>query len=99
MLEDAIRGEVVEKELDALITRRALKTTSEQQRIEDGWAESTCKHNAQLRTEHLWERLNYHRAMLEAHSRNFEVLLKRHKVGLRLCEEALGITGEKGSAA
>lgn len=99
MLEDVVRGEMAEKELDAFITRRALKTNPEQQRIEDGWAESTRKYNARHREQRLWERLDYHRSQLEAHTATFDRLIRRHKSGLRLCEEALGIESKGDSAA
>lgn len=91
VLEDVVRGEMAEKELDAFIERRALKMDPEQRRIEDGWAESTRQYNARYREECLYQRLRYHEAMLESHTRNFEEILRRHRVGLRLCEEALGI--------
>ena len=101
MLEDAIRGEVVEKELDALITRRALKMSPEQERVEELWKASVRKHHDRLRQERLRERLGWHRAQLERHTATFEELMRRHRVGLRLCEEALGlpISEERGDAA
>ncbi len=92
MLEDVARVEAAEHELNAFIERRALKMNPEQQRIEDGWAESTRKYNARHRDQCLRERAAYHAAMLDAHSRNYEELMKRHRVGLKLCEEALGIS-------
>jgi hypothetical protein len=91
VLDEMAAVEKVEAELDAFITRRALKMNPEQQRVEDGWAESTRKHNERLRQERLWDRLDYHRRQLEAHTRTFERLIKRHKSGLRLVEEALGL--------
>lgn len=91
VLEDVARAEKAEQELDAFITRRALKANPEQRRVEELWEETSRKHNAKHREECLRERLGYHRTMLEAHTRNFEELLRRHRVGLRLCEEALGL--------
>ena len=99
MLEDFARGEMAEQQIEAFIERRALKMNPEQQRIEDGWAESTRKYNARYREACLWERLHYHQAMLDAHTRNFEELLRRHRVGLRLVEQALGMTSEEGESA
>ncbi len=99
MLEDVARVEAAEHELNAFIERRALKMNPEQQRIEDGWAESTRRYNARNREERLRERLGWHRAQLERHTATFEDLLKRHKTGLRLCEEALGIDSKGGTAA
>ncbi len=99
MLEDVVRGEMAERELDAFIERRALKMNPKQQRIEDGWAESVRKYNARDREQCLRERAAYHQVMLETHTRTFEELLKRHRAGLRLCEEALGIESQGGNAA
>ncbi len=102
MLEDVVRGEMAEKELDAFIERRALKTNPEQQRIEDGWAESTRKYNARHREAAWRQRLEWHEAQLARHMATFEALLRRHRVGLRLCEQALGLPiseETKGDAA
>ena len=96
---EAMRGEIVEKKLDVLITRRALKMNPEQRRIEDGWAESTREYNARHREAALRQRLEWHEEQLVRHTRTFEELLRRHRVGLRLCEEALGIAGKEGDAA
>ncbi len=49
-----------------------------------------------LREERLRERLTFHEAMLRSHSETFEALLKKHRVGIRLVEEALGIAGSPG---
>ncbi len=87
---DVARIEKVEAELSAFIDRRATQR-DEANAEEMMWKASVRKHHDKLRTEHLRERLGYHQAMLEAHTRNFEELLRRHRVGLRLCEEALGL--------
>ncbi len=99
LIDEVLRGEIVEGDLDRLIERRALKMNPEQQRIEDGWVESTRKYNARHREQRLWERLDYHRSQLEAHTATFERLIMRHKSGLRLVEEALGIESKGDSAA
>lgn len=99
MLEDAIRGELAEQQITAFIERRALKMNPEQKRVEEDFMESTRRHNARLRTECLWQRLHYHQAQLDAHTRTFEALLRRYRVGLRVCEEALGITRQEGDNA
>ena len=56
MLDDAARGEVIEKELDLLIERRALKANSEQRRVEDLWRDSERAHRERRRRENraLW---------------------------------------------
>jgi hypothetical protein len=83
-------------QIDALIVRRATQTAAENER-EELWRASVRRHHDKLRTERLRDRLAYHSAMIESHSKNFEELLKRHHVGLRLCEEALGIAAGPGN--
>ena len=63
------------------------------------WRASEERQAARERWERLWARHGYHRAMIDAHTANFEALLRRHRVGLRLCEDALGITTDEGEAA
>ncbi len=82
-------------QIDALIVRRATQTAAENER-EELWRASVRKHHAKLRTERLHDRLAWHQAMLESHTRNFEELMRRHRVGIRLVEEALGIAGDEG---
>ncbi|PLS84589.1 MAG: hypothetical protein CYG60_17130 [Actinobacteria bacterium] len=83
-------------QIDALIVRRATQTAAENER-EELWRASVRRHHDKLRTERLRDRLAYHSAMIESHSKNFEELLRRHRVGLRLCEEALGIAAGPGN--
>ncbi len=85
-------------QIDALIERRA--TQNEKVNAEEMmWKESVRKYRARLDRERLLDRLGWHRAMLEAHTKSFEDLMRRHRVGLRLCEEALGLpSGEEGAA-
>ena len=84
-------------QLDALIERRSRGVDPDEK--EELWVESVRKYRARHREERLRERLRYHEAMLVRHTRTFEELLRRHRVGLRLCEQALGITNEEGDAA
>ncbi len=93
---DVARVEKIEGDLNALIERRATQRDKANAEA-DLWAMSERRHHARLREERLRDRLAYHRAMLEAHTRNFEELLRRHRVGLRLCEEALGIAAGPGN--
>ncbi len=93
---DVAKVEKVEAELNAFITKRATQRDKANAEA-DLWAMSERRHRAQLREERLRERLAYHQAMLRAHSENFEELLRRHHVGLRLCEEALGIAAGPGN--
>ncbi|MDP9488157.1 MAG: hypothetical protein M3Q49_20610 [Actinomycetota bacterium] len=87
---DVAKVEKVEAELSAFIDRRATQRDKANAEA-DLWAMSERRHHARLREERLRERLAYHQAMLRAHSENFEEILRRHRVGLRLCEEALGM--------
>ncbi len=94
---DAARIEKVEAELSAFIDRRATQR-DEANAEEMMWKASVKKHNDKLRTERLWDRLDYHRSQLESHTATFERLIRRHKSGLRLVEEELGIAGDEGAA-
>jgi hypothetical protein len=87
-------AEKVEAELNAFIERRA-RAAEKANAEADLWAMSVRRHNARLERERLWGILRYHQAMLEAHTANFQALLERHRTGLRLCEEALGITTDE----
>ncbi|MDP9458196.1 MAG: hypothetical protein M3Q60_21020 [Actinomycetota bacterium] len=99
MIDEVAQAEKVEAELSAFIDRRA-KHNDKANAEEMVWKASVRKHHDKLRTERLLDRLAWHRAMLEAHTRNFEELMRRHRVGLRLCEEALGIAaGDEGGTA
>ena len=84
-------------ELDALIERRSSGADLDEK--EELWKESVRRYHARHREERLRERAAYHAMMLESHAKTFETLLRRHRVGLRLCEEALGIAGKEGDAA
>ncbi|MDP9458161.1 MAG: hypothetical protein M3Q60_20845 [Actinomycetota bacterium] len=97
---DVAKIEKAEAELNAFITKRATQRDKANAEA-DLWAMSERRHRARLREAALRQRLAYHEAMLRAHSENFEELMKRHRVGLRLCEEALGlpISEKTGGAA
>jgi hypothetical protein len=101
MLDEVAGIEKVEAEISAFIDRRAVQSEAENAR-EMMWKASVRKHHDKLRTERLHDRLAWHSAMIESHTRTFEALLRRHRVGLRLCEEALGLPiseETKGEAA
>lgn len=98
MIDELASIEAAEASIDSFIERRAKGNAAENAR-EMMWKESVRKHHTRRREERLRERAAYHAAMLESHSRSFEEIMRRHRVGLRLCEEALGIASEEGSAA
>ncbi len=83
MLEDAARGEVVEKELDRLIERRALKAGPEQRRVEDLWREQERAHRERSRRENRAVWYAHEMRMCELH----EGLAREH------AEKALGLLG------
>ena len=89
VLENFVRGEMAEKDLDRMIERRSRGVDVDEH--EELWKEGVRKYRARHREERLRDQAAYHEAMLEAHTRNFEELMRRHRVGLRACEEALGL--------
>ena len=98
MIDEAASIEAAEASIDAFIGRRARANDAENAR-EMMWKASVRKHHERLRQERLWGLLAYHRQQIEAHTATFEALLKRHRVGLRVVEEALGIATEEGDNA
>jgi hypothetical protein len=82
----------VATDIDRLIERRS-DATPDPDILEASYVESVRRFNARRRNEDLWDRLRYHEAMLEAHTRTFMQLLDRHKAGRERCEEMLGIGG------
>ncbi len=101
MIDQVASIERAEAELNGFIERRA-RQNEKVNAEEMVWKASVRKYHARLDRERLLERLAYHQAMLDGHTRTFEALLRRHRVGLRLCEEALGLPVSeetKGDAA
>lgn len=100
MIDEVANIERAEADLDRFIERRALKASGEQRTVEDLGEASAWRYSARLREERLWARLDFHQAQLQAHTRTFERLIRRHTSGLRLVEQELGITHEtEGDAA
>ncbi len=93
---DVAKVEKVEAELNAFITKRATQRDKANAEA-DLWAMSERRHRARLREAALRQRLAYHEEQLVRHTRTFEELLRRHRVGLRLCEEALGTAAGPGN--
>ena len=84
-----------ERELDRLIERRATSDPDPDER-EESYMESVRRYHARQRDERLWERLRFHERMLEAHTRTFQEILDKHRVGRARCEEMLGIGESRG---
>ncbi len=99
MIDEVLRGELVEGDLDRLIERRA--THMNRANAEDAAEKLAARSRARrYREAVLWQKLDFHRAQLESHTATFSKLLDRHRTGLRLCEEALGIDHQtEGDAA
>ncbi len=93
---DVARVEKVEGDLNALIKRRGTQRDKANAEA-DLWALSERRHRARLREAALRQRLAYHEEQLVRHTRTFEELLRRHRVGIRLVEEALGIAAGPGN--
>lgn len=98
MIDEVTSIEKVEAELSAFIDRRA-RQNNKANLEEMAWKDSVRKHNARLEAERLRDLLAYHRQQLKNHTRTFESLLLRHRVGLRACQEALGIAEGEGVAS
>ncbi len=91
MIDEVLRGEIVEGDLDRLIERRndGTNRANAEAALERAQAE---RRNRRYRDAVLWQRLDFHRQQLEAHTRTFTRLLERHKGALRIVEAELGIT-------
>ncbi len=87
-------AEMVEKELDAFITRRADKSP-DPDTTEASYAESVRRYREKERREHLWQRLRFHERQIQNHTATFMEILERHKAGRERCEQALGIEKRK----
>ncbi len=72
VLNDVVRGEKLEAELNAMIEKRALKASGEQQFIEDAWAESARVHQRRTRERNRWEWIRFFERMAENHARMSE---------------------------
>ena len=91
-------AEMVEKELDAFVERRAGREPGPDE-MEASYMESVRRFHARQRDERLWERLRFYERMLEAHTRTFQQILDRHKAGRARCKEMLGIQTERKETA
>lgn len=84
---------IVDRKLEHMIERRADSVPDHDER-EESYMESVRRYHGHRRHEALWEKLRYHEAMLEAHTRTFTGLLDKHKAGRERCERMLGIGKE-----
>ncbi len=98
LIDEVLRIQAAEASIDAFIERRA-EHNEKANAEEMMWKASVRKHHDRLRQERLRDRLAYHEEQLVRHTKTFEELMRRHRVGLRSCEEALGITNEERESA
>jgi hypothetical protein len=81
------RGEMVEKELDAMIARRSRQQDSDEE--SELWQESVRRHKARRREEMREAWGEYHRDQAERHRRTLQDLVRHHEEKAEeLCEEA-----------
>jgi hypothetical protein len=76
---DIAHGEMVEKQLDALIQRRARKGDVEPEEAEEIWKESVRRYNARRRKELDLERYEYHRGQAVRLRAVLESLIREHE--------------------
>jgi hypothetical protein len=81
---DISRGEMVERELDAMIQRRARKGEVDPDEQEERWKASVRAYTAQRREEMRAEWREYHQDQAARHRAVLEELIARHAPGLRL---------------
>jgi hypothetical protein len=74
---DIAQGEMVEKELDNLITRRSGRKDPEEE--SEAWQESERRHEEQRRLQARYEWHLYHTAQAERVRRTLEVLVSHHE--------------------
>jgi hypothetical protein len=77
---DIEAGEMVEKELDTLVSRRdiARRETEGERAREELWAESVRRHNARVGETRRLERLAYHEGQARRLSSTLEALIAHH---------------------
>jgi hypothetical protein len=76
---DIAHGEMVEKQLDALIQRRARKGDVDPEEAEEIWKESVRRYNARRRKELDLERYEYHRGQAVRLRAVLESLIREHE--------------------
>ncbi len=79
MLDEVTRGEAIEKELDAMIERRALKASGEQRTIEELWRESCRAAGARECRETRARWYAWHMDQADRLRRTMTLLISRHE--------------------
>jgi hypothetical protein len=84
---DVAHGEMVEKELDAMIERRARKGDVDPDEQEELWKASVRAYNRRRRAEMRAAWASYHEDQAERHRRTLEDLISHHEAqAAKLCE-------------
>jgi hypothetical protein len=89
------RGEMVESDLDRLITKRdkeRRRDRGERER-EALWAASVRRHHARRRQELAWEWLRHHERQLNNQRTTFAILERHHRQEIAKYETMLGLDG------
>jgi hypothetical protein len=95
--EEAAKIAAASLQIDALVERRA--TQNERANAEADWDRMRAESRARrYRQAALRQRADFHAEQIQRHTATFNRLIHKHRVGLALCEEALGIKN-KGDAA
>lgn len=76
---DVARGEMVEKELDAMIERRSRNGEVDKDEREELWKESVRRYNARCREENRLAWREYHQDQAERLRRTVEPLIAFHE--------------------
>lgn len=90
---DIRRGEMVEKELDAMIARRSRKGDADLDEVEEAWKASVRRYNARRQERLRNEWCEYHQGQAARLRAVFEPLIARHE------EEAAKLMDVQGGAA
>jgi hypothetical protein len=84
---DLAHGEMVEKQLDAMIQRRVRKGEMDLDEREELWKASVRRYNARRREEMRAAWASYHEGQAERHRRTLKDLITHHEAqAAKLCE-------------
>ena len=98
---DITRGEVVESDLDRLISKRDEKRRqTEGERLEEElYMESVRRHHEKCQRELAWEWLRFHARQLRNHKLTSRLITAHHEAEIKKYEELLGIDYKGDHAA
>jgi hypothetical protein len=86
-MDTVAHGEMVEKQLDAMIERRARKRDVDPDEREELWKESVRRYTARRQEEMRVAWASYHEGQAERHRRTLQDLIAHHETqAAKLCE-------------